>query len=88
MSSDRDEVYGELVEVFVDRLHVPRDEIRPDSHAFDDLGLDSVDLLSAVAVLERRYAIDVRDEDLPRMLVLRDAADLVAERIGAKVTET
>jgi len=83
--TDPDDVYNELVDVFVERLNVPRTEIRPDAHAFEDLGLDSVDLLSAIAVLERRYEISIGDDDLPRMLVMREAADLISERIGTKV---
>src|SRR5258707_963627 len=50
MDVTRDEVAHELQRLLTDRFNVPSEEITPQAHFFDTLGLDSVDLLSALAL--------------------------------------
>lgn len=78
-----DEVYANLVDILAARLSVPRGQITPSSHLFGDLGLDSVDLLSAVAVVEREYGIEISDDELARMQVVSDAASVILEHVSA-----
>jgi acyl carrier protein len=79
----RDEVAKEFEQLLVEQFSVPREAITPDAHVFDDLGLDSIDLLSAVAVVESQHRIAIPNEDLPQMLVVGACIDKLTERITA-----
>ena len=68
----------ELVrEVLVDRLAVDEDEIAPESSLRDDLGMDSLDSLEFVSVLESNLGIAVPDEALGELTTVQDVVDFV-----------
>lgn len=78
----RDEVAKSLEDVLVADFSVPREAIRPEAHMFDDLGLDSIDLLGALAILEDQHGISIMNENLPDMLVVDACVDKITEHIG------
>ncbi|MEV5505175.1 acyl carrier protein [Streptomyces orinoci] len=79
MKSTRDTVEHELRTLLTERFAVPAEQITPEAHLFDDLGLDSVDLISAVAILEERHSLTITDENLQDMLVVRGLVDRVTQ---------
>ena len=83
MDVTRDEVAHELQRLLTDRFNVPSEEITPQAHFFDTLGLDSVDLLSAVAILEERYDVSIPDDDLAEMLVVGRCVDRLMKYLEA-----
>ncbi|MEA2565985.1 MAG: acyl carrier protein, partial [Actinomycetota bacterium] len=58
------EILEALREVLVDRLKVEAEAVTPQANLFDDLGLDSIDLMSAVMAIEERFEIEVSDAEL------------------------
>lgn len=70
MAMTRNDVEAEVRTLLTERFSVDAGLITPDAHVYDDLGLDSVDLLSAVAILEQRHNLVVENEDLDRVLVV------------------
>ncbi|MER5970400.1 acyl carrier protein [Streptomyces sp. NPDC001922] len=75
MQDNREKIEAEVRELLTERFAVPADRITPEAHVFDDLGLDSVDLMSAVAILEERYDTSVSDAELQDMLVIGGVVD-------------
>ncbi|SER47903.1 acyl carrier protein [Streptomyces sp. yr375] len=75
MEDTREKIESDVRDLLTERFAVPADRITPDAHLFDDLGLDSVDLMSAVAILEERYDLSVSDGDLQDMLVINGVVD-------------
>ncbi|MFE2296975.1 acyl carrier protein [Streptomyces sp. NPDC059445] len=74
-------VFNQVVDVLVDELGVPRSKITPESHVFRDLGLDSLDLMTAVTLFEGRFGVTILDEDIGHMVVVQDAADVVLSKV-------
>ncbi|MEV4440696.1 acyl carrier protein [Streptomyces sp. NPDC049577] len=83
MESTREKVEAEIRDLLTERFGVPADRITPDAHLFEDLGLDSVDLMSAVAILEERHDVSVSDGDLHGMFVVRGVVDRFAALLDA-----
>lgn len=79
--SDFEKVCNQVVEVLVDELGVPRSKITPESHMFRDLGIDSLDLMTAITLLEGRCGVTILDEDIGHMLVVKDAADVLLSKV-------
>ena len=75
MTHTRKEIEDELTELLTSRFSVPAASITPRAHLFDDLGLDSVDLLSAVAIIEERHDLTLGDDELPQLLVFDGLVD-------------
>ncbi len=83
MALTRDDVAREFEDLLVEQFSVSRGDLTADAHLFDDLGLDSIDLLSALAIVESRHGVAIPDDDLPDMLVVRGCIDRIAERVCA-----
>lgn len=79
----REEILTALKEVLVDKLKVEADTITEDANLFEDLGLDSIDLMTVVMAVEERFSIEVSDEELEDVSTLGQAADILSTKVGA-----
>jgi acyl carrier protein len=48
-----------VAEVISETSEIPRDQITPDVHAIDDLGIDSLDFLDIVFALDKKFGIKI-----------------------------
>lgn len=79
----REEILTALKEVLVDKLKVEADTITDDANLFEDLGLDSIDLMTVVMAVEEKFNIEVSDEELEDVSTLAQAADILSTKVGA-----
>lgn len=77
----REDVVTALKEVLVDKLKVDAGTITEDANLFEDLGLDSIDLMTVVMAVEEKFSIEVADEELEDVTTLGQAADLLADKV-------
>ena len=78
--ANRDEVVDALKATLVDRLKVEASTITEEANLFEDLGLDSIDLMTVVMAVEEKFAIEVSDEELEDVTTLGQAADLLSRQ--------
>ncbi len=72
-----------LTEVLVERLKVDEEAVKPAANLFDDLGLDSIDLMSAVMAIEEQFGIEVSDPELENVTTVGEAVELLESKVGA-----
>lgn len=48
-----------VAEVISETSEIPRDQITPESHSIDDLGIDSLDFLDIVFALDKKFGIKI-----------------------------
>lgn len=77
------EVFDALQEVLVGKLKVDADAVRPEANLFEDLGLDSIDLMSAVMAIEEQFGIEVSDKELENVATVGEAVELLSGKVGA-----
>lgn len=68
------EVIDAVNEVFADSFEIPREKLTPEAQIFTDLGLDSLDVVDLVAAIQKRFGVQVRDDE--RVRSIRSMADL------------
>jgi acyl carrier protein len=68
------ELIAAVNDVFVDSFEIPREQIKPESQIFGDLGLDSLDVVDLVAAIQKRFGVQVRDDE--RVRSIRTMQDL------------
>ncbi len=56
MSTD---TFDKVAEIIAETSEIPRQEIMPDSHAIDELGIDSLDFLDIVYAVDKEFGIKV-----------------------------
>ncbi|HUB28018.1 MAG TPA: acyl carrier protein [Tepidisphaeraceae bacterium] len=68
------EVIDAVNEVFTTSFEIPREKLTPQAQIFADLGLDSLDVVDMVAAIQKRFGVQVRDDD--RVRSIRTMQDL------------
>lgn len=65
-------------EVFHEEFEVPLEGLNPESHIFDDFGLDSLDVVDLIVALQKKFGVQVRNDDRVRKVrTLDDLYDLL-----------
>ena len=49
--------YDQIANIIAETCDIPRDTIKPESHAIDDLGIDSLDFLDIAFALDKAFGI-------------------------------
>lgn len=51
--------FDKVADIISDTSEIPREEITPDSHTIDDLGIDSLDFLDIVFAIDKEFGIKI-----------------------------
>jgi acyl carrier protein len=68
------ELIDAVNEVFAESFEIPREKLTPEAEIFTDLGLDSLDVVDLVAAIQKRFGVQVRDDE--RVRSIRSMRDL------------
>ena len=52
--------------VFTDSFEIPQDKLTPEANIFNDLGLDSLDIVHLVVALQKKFGVTIRDDERVR----------------------
>ncbi len=80
---DRTEIYNLIANFFVEQFEIQREDIKPDANLFKDLGLDSIDALDMVGMLESQIDLEVNIEELKNIRTVQDVVNFVSSKINA-----
>ena len=51
--------FDKVADIISETSEIPREEITPDSHTIDDLGIDSLDFLDIVFAIDKEFGIKI-----------------------------
>jgi len=78
---NREELFKKVAEMISEKLNVPIEDIDEDSHIIEDLGADSLDAFDLVMIIEDEFGIKLEDDEIERMLTVKDILDLLMEKV-------
>lgn len=73
---NEDDIVKMTNEVFVESFEIPADQLQPDRHVFNDLGLDSLDTVDLVVALQKKFGVRIRSDE--RVRNIRTLGDIYA----------
>jgi len=76
-----DQLYQEFSALLQSEFSIPESKISMDALLVDELGLDSLDLVSASLAIEDRWGIRMEDDDLAEVKTVRDALAWMEARL-------
>lgn len=80
-------MYDKLKSILVDDIRLPADDVRPDA-TLKEAGMDSLALVELSIVVSKRYGVELSDDELVETATVADIADLMAQRVSARLTKT
>lgn len=51
--------FDKVADIISETSEIPREDIKPDSHTIDDLGIDSLDFLDIVFAIDKDFGIKI-----------------------------
>lgn len=70
-----------LREIMAARLGLPAEQLVPEARLVEDLGLDSLDAVELAISVERKFDIEVPEEELTKLKTVADMVALVESRV-------
>ena len=69
-----------VLAIISQQLIVDEAEIKPESHLFDDLAADSLDIVEFVIQFEEAFDIEISDEDAEKWKTVKDVLDYIGKK--------
>jgi acyl carrier protein len=81
--SDRDAIRKNLVELLEADTGEKYPDLSEDKKLREELGLDSVDVVSIVSQIERQYRIRLTQQELEKLVKVGDVLDLLQSKLAS-----
>jgi acyl carrier protein len=73
----------EIVKNFlIEDIEVEESVIKPDAHLKDDLGIDSLDFVDIVVIVERNFGFKIKPEEMAGVQTLGQFCDYIESKVG------
>jgi acyl carrier protein len=77
-TATKDQVTERVISALVEFGEEP-ENVKPDSR-FEDLDIDSLDLVELAQVVEDEYSIEISDAEMEKIATVQDVVDFVTQR--------
>jgi acyl carrier protein len=77
----REEILARVTAILVDSFALEPGLVTPTAHLVDDLDLDSIDAIDMVVRLQEETGLDVEEEELKQIRLVRDVVDLIDRKL-------
>jgi acyl carrier protein len=78
------EIVEKIHEFLIEEFEVSPEKLIPDANLKETLGLDSLDYIDLVVVIESNFAFKVKPEDFTDIATFQDFCDYVISRVNSK----
>jgi len=68
--------------IICEQLSVSEEEVTPEASFIKDLGADSLDLVELVMAFEEEYKMEISDEDMEKIHIVRDVHSYIERRLN------
>jgi acyl carrier protein len=68
------EIIRMVNEVFIESFEIKPEQLKTEANIFNDIGLDSLDIVDLVVALQKKFVVTIRDDE--RVRTIRTLGDL------------
>ena len=79
---EREEIELKVNEFLVEEMEIEAVDINDDAKLKDDLGLDSLDFVDIVVIVEKTFGFKLKPEEMANVLTVREFYDYIESKIG------
>jgi acyl carrier protein len=78
------EIIEKINEFLVEEFEVDAEKLVPEANLKETLGLDSLDYIDLVVVIENNFSFKVKPEDFTNIATFQDFCDYIISRVNSK----
>lgn len=79
---ERKEIEEKVKAFLIDELEVEEEKIAPEALLKEDIGIDSLDFVDIVVIVERTFGFKIRPEEMAGVKTLNDFCDYIETKVG------
>lgn len=84
MVMTREKIIELVNSIFIEQFELEREELTPDKKIFEDLGLDSLDIVDLITGLQRKFKIPLRENEEIRQIETLADIYLLFEKLATE----
>ena len=81
---NREHIEETVKQFLIEEIEVDEATITPDALLKDDLGIDSLDFVDIVVIVERNFGFKIKPEEMAEVHTLRNFYDYIESRTAGK----
>lgn len=78
----RTEIEEKVNEFMIDELEIEDDVLLPEAHLKDDLGIDSLDYVDIVVIVDKIFGFKIKPEEMVEVKTLGQFCDYIEAKIS------
>ncbi len=77
----REEINGKVKAFLIDDLEVDAEKIKPEAKLKEDIGIDSLDFVDIVVIVEKNFGFKIKPEEMAGVVTLSDFCDYIEGKL-------
>ena len=78
----RQEIEEKVKAFFLDDLEIEEENIFPDARLKEDIGIDSVDYVDIVVIVEKNFGFKIKPQEMTTVKTLSQFYDYIESKVG------
>ena len=78
----RSEIEEKVREFLIEDLEIDEEKIVPEGKLKDDLGIDSLDFVDIVVIVEKKFGFKIKPEEMAGISTLKQFCDYIESKVG------
>jgi len=79
---ERVEIEEKVREFLIDDLEIEEEKISDDARLKEDLGIDSLDFVDIVVIVEKKFGFRLKPEEMTGVRTYKDFCDFIEKKVG------
>jgi acyl carrier protein len=81
---ERKEIEDKVRDFLIEDLEVDEEKIYTDARLKDDVGIDSLDFVDIVVIVEKIFGFKIKPEEMAGVVTLKDFYDYIEKKVNSK----
>ena len=79
---ERKEIEEKVKAFLIEDLEIEKEDIAPEAKLKDDLGIDSLDFVDIVVIVEKNFGFKIKPEEMQGIVTLSQFCDYIESKVG------
>ena len=79
---ERKEIEEKVKAFLIEDLEIEEENIAPEAKLNDDLGIDSLDFVDIVVIVEKNFGFKIKPEEMQGIVTLSQFCDYIESKVG------
>ena len=81
---ERKEIESKVRDFLIEDLEVDEEKIVPEARLKDDVGIDSLDFVDIVVIVEKNFGFKIKPEEMAGVFTLNDFYNYIETKVNSK----